>query len=257
VQGGTDAADPGGKGLGINVEALPRTNEPPDGNPLASGWDTELQLPAEGTWIPLAPTRKGYALAKRLTDVALALLGLILLLPVWMAVSLLIVATSPGPVIFRQTRVGLGGKFFTCYKFRSMVHDAERRRNHLLPHNEKSGALFKIHDDPRTTRLGVWLRKYSVDEFPQLVNVVRGEMSLVGPRPLPAADVDFNDPDQRSRLAVKPGITGLWQVSGRANLGHEDLVLHDLAYIHRRSYWLDWTLIFKTIPAVITGKGAC
>ncbi|MGH2549328.1 MAG: sugar transferase, partial [Thermomicrobiales bacterium] len=171
-----------------------------------------------------------YAWFKRGFDIIGSLLLLVLTSPIWLTAALLVRATSPGPVLFRQTRVGKGGETFTCFKFRSMVDDAELRKLTLLHLNEVGGPVFKMRDDPRITPIGKWLRKLSIDELPQLWNVVRGEMSLVGPRPsLPDEVAEFS-PEQRLRISVQPGITGLWQVSGRSQLTFEQWMMLDLEY---------------------------
>jgi lipopolysaccharide/colanic/teichoic acid biosynthesis glycosyltransferase len=197
-----------------------------------------------------------YAVAKRAFDVAFALALLALSLPLTLVVVVLIAATSPGPVIYRQTRVGRGGRPFTCLKFRSMVPDAEARKIHLLHHNEASGPVFKIRTDPRVTPVGRWLRKLSIDELPQLLNVLAGDMSIVGPRPPIPDEVAQYVSWQRGRLAVKPGLTCLWQVSGRSLLGFEEWVRLDLEYIRRRSFWFDLVLVVRTVPAVLRARGA-
>jgi lipopolysaccharide/colanic/teichoic acid biosynthesis glycosyltransferase len=160
--------------------------------------------------------------------------------------------------LFRQQRAGLNGRPFTMLKFRSMVTDAEQRKSELEALNEMTGPVFKVTNDPRITPIGRWLRKYSVDELPQLINVWRGEMSLVGPRPLPVDEVRrFDDPAHRRRLSVKPGLTCLWQVSGRNNLrDFQEWVRLDLEYIDNWSLWLDLRILARTVPVVLAGAGA-
>ena len=165
-------------------------------------------------------------------------------------------STSRGPVLFRSTRRGIGQRPFACLKFRTMHTDAEQRQADLEELNEASGALFKIRDDPRLTPVGRMLRRFSLDELPQLVNVLRGEMSLVGPRPLPERDYEMLEDWHRKRYLVLPGITGLWQVSGRSELDFDDLVHLDFIYLERWSLALDLTILLKTIPAVISRRGA-
>jgi lipopolysaccharide/colanic/teichoic acid biosynthesis glycosyltransferase len=165
--------------------------------------------------------------------------------------------TSGGNVLFRQTRCGLNGRFFTLYKFRTMVEDAEERRAGLLHLNEmKGGPVFKLKSDPRVTWFGRFLRRYSLDELPQLWNVLRGDMSLVGPRPPIPEEVAQYQRWQRRRLAMKPGLTCLWQVSGRNELDFDRWMQLDLEYIDSWSPWLDFKILLRTIPAVLSGKGA-
>lgn len=202
------------------------------------------------------PPRHAYAAAKRALDLAVASVLLIVLSPLLLLVALLIRTTSAGPVIFRQVRCGIDGSTFTCYKFRTMSNGAHELKGELLPLNEVTGPVFKIQNDPRVTRLGRHLRKSSIDELPQLVNVIRGEMSLVGPRPPLPDEVATYAPHELKRLTVKPGLTCLWQVSGRSNLSFEEWVKLDLEYIEKRSFWYDALIIIRTIPAVVTGRGA-
>jgi exopolysaccharide biosynthesis polyprenyl glycosylphosphotransferase len=193
---------------------------------------------------------------------AIDLFGAIVLLALsWLilvAAALAIKLTSPGPVLFRQRRCGLNGRPFTMLKFRSMVSDAEQRKVELEALNEMSGPVFKLTNDPRITPVGRWLRKWSIDELPQIFNVLRGEMSLVGPRPLPVDEVErFDDPSHRRRLSVKPGLTCLWQVSGRNEVrDFRDWVRLDLEYIDNWSLWLDLKILFRTVPVVLAGTGA-
>jgi lipopolysaccharide/colanic/teichoic acid biosynthesis glycosyltransferase len=183
---------------------------------------------------------------------------LILSSPVLLFACLAIKFTSPGSLLFRQQRAGLNGQPFTIFKFRTMVTDAEQRKHELAAMNEMSGPVFKVTNDPRITPIGRLLRKFSIDEFPQLFNVLRGEMSLVGPRPLPVDEVKrFNDLAHRRRLSVKPGLTCLWQISGRNNVkDFRDWVRLDLEYIDNWSLWLDLKILFRTIPVVLAGTGA-
>jgi exopolysaccharide biosynthesis polyprenyl glycosylphosphotransferase len=193
---------------------------------------------------------------KRILDVTGALLGLVLLAPVLAAIALAIKLTSPGPVLFRQWRSGRGGKPFVMWKFRSMVVDAEQRKKELAALNEQDGAAFKIKNDPRVTRLGRFLRKTSLDELPQLWNVLRGDMSLVGPRPLPCSETESCIRWQRQRLDVTPGLTCLWQVSGRSRVSFAEWVRMDVRYIRSRSLWQDLKLLVLTVPAVLLRRGA-
>lgn len=205
-----------------------------------------------------APEASWQGVLKQLLDVAAALLLLIILSPVMIAITVAIRLTSRGPVLFRQERAGLNGRPFTMLKFRSMNTDAEQRKLELAVLNEMSGPVFKVTNDPRVTRIGRFLRKWSLDELPQLVNVLRGEMSLVGPRPLPVDEVArFDDPAHRRRLSVKPGLTCLWQVSGRNNVrDFREWVRLDLEYIDNWSLWLDLKILWRTIPVVMAGTGA-
>ncbi|HZA87078.1 MAG TPA: sugar transferase, partial [Acidimicrobiales bacterium] len=185
-----------------------------------------------------------------------ALIGLMLLAPVFLAVALAIKLDSRGPVFFKQTRVGRDGRRFAMVKFRTMVVGAERLVADLEHRNEADGVLFKLRTDPRVTRVGRSLRRYSVDELPQLWNVLRGEMSMVGPRPPLQAEVDMYEHHVNRRLLVKPGITGLWQVSGRSDLSWEEAVRLDLYYVDHWSPTMDVTIVLKTFSAVIRGSGA-
>jgi exopolysaccharide biosynthesis polyprenyl glycosylphosphotransferase len=194
--------------------------------------------------------------AKRTFDLTLSTAGLILLSPVLAAIALAVKLSSPGPVIYRSVRPGMGGKPFRCFKFRTMREHADQIQDDLEPLNELSGALFKIREDPRLTSTGRFLRRFSLDELPQLVNVIRGEMSLVGPRPLPMRDFERLEDWHKKRYLVMPGITGLWQVSGRAELDFDDLVRLDFLYLERWSILLDLSILVKTIPAVLTRRGA-
>jgi exopolysaccharide biosynthesis polyprenyl glycosylphosphotransferase len=193
---------------------------------------------------------------KRVIDVLISALGLIMLSPVLLLVALALKLDSPGPIIFRQVRVGRGGREFVCFKFRSMCVDAEARLNELREKNESSGPLFKMRHDPRLTRMGRLLRRTSMDELPQLWNILRGEMSLIGPRPAIPAEVTQYEAWHRRRLEASPGLTGLWQVSGRSNLTFDEMVLLDIYYIENWSPVLDLQIMLKTIPTVILGAGA-
>ena len=201
-------------------------------------------------------TSSADAVLRRALDILVASLALLLLLPVLLTVALLIRLDSPGPILFVQKRVGKHGREFPVFKFRSMFTDAETRLGSVLAKNERSGPVFKMRHDPRVTRVGRPLRRFSLDELPQLLNVLRGEMSLVGPRPALPREVALYTPAQRLRLSVTPGLTGLWQVSGRAELSFEDSVFLDLEYVRRQSVWLNLVLLVRTVPAVLTGHGA-
>ncbi len=204
------------------------------------------------------PEASWQGVAKQVIDLVGAAVLLLASSPVLVLVALAIRLTSPGPILFRQQRCGLNGRPFTMLKFRSMVSDAEQRKHELAALNEMGGPVFKVTNDPRITPVGRFLRKYSLDEFPQLFNVLRGEMSLVGPRPLPVDEVErFDDPAHRRRLSVKPGLTCLWQVSGRNEVrDFRDWVRLDLEYIDHWSLWLDLKILWWTVPVVLTGTGA-
>jgi exopolysaccharide biosynthesis polyprenyl glycosylphosphotransferase len=193
---------------------------------------------------------------KRTFDLIGAVLLVVVLAPVMILASAAIKLSSRGPVLYRSMRPGIGGRVFSCLKFRTMVHGAEHLQDHLENRNELGGAIFKIRNDPRITPVGRFLRRWSLDELPQLFNVLRGEMSLVGPRPLPQRDYDRLDDWHRKRYLVLPGMTGLWQVSGRSELDFDELVRLDFLYLERWSVFLDLTIILKTIPAVIRQRGA-
>ncbi len=197
-------------------------------------------------------------LGKRAIDLVGAAIGLLLISWLLVVAAVLIRLTSPGPILFRQLRGGRHGKPFMMLKFRTMSTDAEMRRAELAAFNQMTGPVFKIDRDPRITSVGRWLRKTSIDELPQLINVLRGEMSLVGPRPLPLYEVDkFETPAQRRRLSVSPGLTCLWQISGRNEIKNfQDWVKLDLLYIDNWSLWLDLKILLKTIPIVLLGFGA-
>jgi exopolysaccharide biosynthesis polyprenyl glycosylphosphotransferase len=195
-------------------------------------------------------------LIKSVFDRAAAITALVLLFPVLAVLALAIKLGGRGPVLFRQTRVGKNGEAFSLYKFRTMIVDAEQRKAQLIALNESDGVLFKMRKDPRVTRVGAFLRRYSLDELPQLINVLIGNMSLVGPRPaLPAEAILYAD-HVRRRLAVRPGITGLWQVNGRSDLPWDEAVRLDVRYVENWSFVLDLQILWKTWSAVISGAGA-
>jgi exopolysaccharide biosynthesis polyprenyl glycosylphosphotransferase len=195
-------------------------------------------------------------LIKRSFDLVMSGLVIVLGLPIWLAIAAAIKLTSSGPVFFADRRVGLGEREFGMLKFRTMYVDAAERQGELEEQNEAGGALFKIRDDPRVTAVGRFLRRYSLDEIPNTVNVLRGEMSLVGPRPLPVRDYELLEEWHRKRYLVLPGMTGLWQISGRSNLSFDDLVRYDFYYLDNWSIWLDISILAKTIPAVLAQRGA-
>ena len=198
-----------------------------------------------------------YNILKRVIDIISSLAGLILLSPVFLIVSILIKLEDPkGKVFFTQERNGIYPTTFKMYKFRSMVHNAEELLESLMDQNEQTGPVFKITDDPRITKVGKFIRKTSIDELPQLFNVLKGDMSIVGPRPPIPHEVAQYTPYQMQRLAVKPGITCIWQVSGRNNIGFDEWVEMDLEYIKNRSLWLDIKLIFKTVFVLFGDENA-
>ena len=203
---------------------------------------------------PLKPVP--YATVKRFFDIILSLSFIVLFSPIMLLTALMIKLTSRGPILFKQVRVGQGGRHFWCLKFRSMCIDAEDKKHLLMHLNEASGPVFKIKRDPRVTPIGSFIRKLSIDEFPQFFNVLRGDMSIVGPRPPIPAEVATYTAHQRGRLAVRPGLTCLWQVSGRSNISFERWVELDLLYIDTMSFSNDVKIVLKTIPAVLKGSGA-
>jgi exopolysaccharide biosynthesis polyprenyl glycosylphosphotransferase len=236
---------------GVKVRVAPKTTElltqraefvPVQGTPLF-----ELHPPAfVGTeWA-----------VKRSFDVVVSLLALVAGLPLWLAIAAAIKLTSRGPVFYSDRRVGLNEAEFGMIKFRTMAMDAPERQAGLEAANEASGALFKIREDPRVTSVGRLLRRYSIDEMPNVLNVLRGEMSLVGPRPLPVRDYQLLQDWHRKRYLVLPGMTGLWQISGRSSLSFDDLVRLDFYYLENWSIWLDITILAKTLPAVLAQRGA-
>ena len=246
-------------------------DSPSNGNGKHNGHSLCGAYPTREAAAPMLahPTRVGLSAAsvrellvhplplwKRALDVTGALVGLILALPVMAVAAIGIRLTSPGPVIFRQTRSGIGGRPFIIYKFRTMSLDAEQRKSELRPLSEQDGPAFKIENDPRLTRFGKFLRKTSIDELPQLVNVLKGDMSLVGPRPLPCDEADACRPWHRQRLDVTPGLTCIWQVKGRSRVTFDEWVRMDVAYMRRRSLAHDLWLLLITIPAVLLRRGA-
>jgi exopolysaccharide biosynthesis polyprenyl glycosylphosphotransferase len=236
---------------GVKVRVAPRTTElliergeyvPGQGMPL---FEVRQPIFAGTDWV-----------VKRVFDILVSSLIVVLGSPVWLAIALLIKTTSRGPILYADQRVGLGERPFRMLKFRTMVAGADQRQGALERHNEASGALFKIRDDPRVTRIGRLLRRYSIDEVPNVLNVLHGDMSLVGPRPLPLRDYERLEPWHRRRYNVLPGMTGLWQVAGRSDLIFDDLVRLDFYYLENWSIWLDITILIKTPLAVFSRKGA-
>ena len=193
---------------------------------------------------------------KRAFDISVSSLGLVLLVPLLVAIAIAIVLESPGAPIFRQTRVGQGGRLFTIWKFRSMRLGAETLLAQLEAQNEATGHIFKIKDDPRKTRVGSFLRKTSLDELPQLWNILRGDMSCVGPRPPTTYEVAKYNENELGRLAARPGVTGLWQVTKRGDHNFEDMVDLDVAYAEHLGLLLELSILLKTLPTVLRGKGS-
>ena len=194
---------------------------------------------------------------KRVMDILLAVVAFIIGSPIFLITALLVKVTSPGPIIFSQVRVGKYGRHFKFYKFRSMYIDAEARKAELLKLNESGdGVIFKMKRDPRITPVGRFIRKFSIDELPQLFNVLLGDMSLVGPRPPLPSEVRTYSLEERKRLNITPGITCLWQVSGRSELPFSKQIALDKEYIASRSAWKDFLILLRTVPAILTGKGA-
>ena len=196
-------------------------------------------------------------LLKRVMDFSAALVGLILLSPLFLLLALLIVIEDGWPVFYTQKRVGQDGRIFPFYKFRSMVRNADKIKEKLQQQNEsKDGVIFKMKQDPRITRIGRFIRRYSLDELPQLFNVLIGDMSLVGPRPPIPSEVAQYTLEDRKRLDVKPGLTCIWQISGRSDIPFHEQVRLDVRYIRNQGFWSDLLILLKTIPAVLLGKGA-
>ncbi|MBY0213507.1 MULTISPECIES: sugar transferase [Priestia] len=223
---------------------------------IAKDASDKLNAPQIVADIPVSQ-RSSYLFLKRTFDIMGALLGIIFLSLVFFIVAVIIKLEDPkGPIFFSQKRIGKNGQEFHMYKFRSMVTDAEERLQELLKLNETTGAMFKMKNDPRVTKIGRFIRKTSIDELPQLWNVLKGDMTLVGPRPPLQREVAEYTGYQLQRLLVTPGCTGLWQVSGRSNIGFEEMVELDLSYIQSRTFFMDIKIIFKTVAMVFGSKGA-
>ena len=231
-------------------------------NGHSGGRALTLQTIAGATYAPAHPSTadrsSGLYLrgGKRVLDVAGAVIGLVIGAPIMLIAAICIKLESHGPVLYKSKRVGRGGRPFTFFKLRSMVNDAHRHRHHLSHLNETDGPVFKIARDPRVTRIGRFLRTTSIDELPQLFNVLRGDMSLVGPRPPIAEEVAQYEPWQFRRLEVRPGLTCLWQISGRSRIGFQEWMRLDLEYIRKQSFGLDVKILIRTIPAVLSREGA-
>jgi len=205
------------------------------------------------------PTPHGssfFTFGKRVVDIAGALVGVIMIIPLFPFLALMIKLDSSGPLLFKQRRVGRNGEYFYCYKFRSMDSDAELVKDKLSHLNEASGAAFKIQDDPRITSVGKFIRRSSLDEFPQLLNILKGDMSIVGPRPQIPSEVEEYTPRQARRLLVTPGLTCVWQVSGRSQLDFNEWMELDIEYVQKRGFQYELWILSRTIPAVIERKGA-
>jgi exopolysaccharide biosynthesis polyprenyl glycosylphosphotransferase len=200
----------------------------------------------------------GGPIVKRAFDVVASAIFLLVFSPLYLLIALLIKLEDGGPIIFCQTRVGQSGEPFKFYKFRSMCRDAEARLKELLARNQhQEGVTFKMKNDPRLTRTGKWIRRFSLDELPQFFNVLRGDMSIVGPRPPVPREVALYSLADRRRLTVRPGITCLWQIGGRSEIDFSDQVKLDVQYIEEQNVWADLKIVVKTVPAVVSGKGAC
>jgi exopolysaccharide biosynthesis polyprenyl glycosylphosphotransferase len=241
---------------------MPIGAAPPETYGATMSVDSQLNTTAFSRgedWSATSPGARWYRyenLTKRIMDVVLSVIGGTALIPIFLVIALAIKRDSPGPVLHIQTRIGLNGRRFRFYKFRSMYMDAEARRADLLEQNEASGPVFKMRNDPRVTRVGQFLRRSSLDELPQLLNVIRGDMSLVGPRPPLPREVERYRPSDRERLAVRPGLTCLWQVRGRSTVDFDTWMEYDREYISRMSVWLDLALLFRTVWVVVTAEGA-
>lgn len=226
---------------------------------------TSETIPSQLEWeaariLQVAPNERTQSIArmepvKRAFDVVFSFCTLIVTIPIFLVVALAIKLDSPGPVFYLSDRIGKRGRGFRCVKFRTMVIDAEQRKADLMHMNERDGVLFKVAKDPRVTRLGRWLRKYSIDELPQFWNVLRGEMSVVGPRPPLGDEVKSYELSHLRRLEVTPGITGLWQVQGRQDPSFSSYVSLDVSYIDNWSIWLDLNIMLRTIAVVFAGTG--
>lgn len=228
---------------------------------------TEAPSATRPAWltVPVAPTPIGYRVAKRALDIAASTLGLLISSPVLLGAAAAVRLESPGPILFRQQRLGLGGRLFTCYKFRSMFVTADegRHRKHVRDlirgegegsQQDGEGVWVPIRSDARVTGVGDFLRRSHIDELPQLINILRGEMSLVGPRPPIPYEVEVYEPWHARRLSVVPGLTGLWQATGWGKLSFDEGVALDLAYVDRRSFWFDLQLIGRTLWQIVTGR---
>ena len=250
---------PSSKNDSMNTPTYPESNS--DSAAISGATEARRPLPSRvtGDTVLLRSVSAGHSRAKtaqRFFDVVFCGLLLLAIWPLFGVIALMIKLDSAGPILFKQSRVGQDGAEFPFYKFRSMVSDAEARRHQLEMHNERSGPVFKMRNDPRVTRTGRFLRKFSLYELPQLINVLKGEMSLVGPRPALPTETSKYTPCQKQRLICLPGVTGLWQVSGRASLSFERSIELDLHYIEHQSVALYFRILLMTIPAVFRAEGA-
>ncbi len=245
----------------MEAPASPEAAAPPAPDPAYQEVREPPPPPASGQPLPAAEDMTELFLRplpwwKRVEDVLGSLAALVIFSPLFLLIAIGVKLSSPGPIIYRQKRVGRGGKVFTFYKFRTMVQDADQRKQDLLPYNEMDGPVFKMRDDPRVTRFGRFLRRSSLDEIPQLWNVLKGDMTLVGPRPPTPDEVRRYDRWHRRRLEVIGGITGIWQVSGRNEVPFTEWMRMDARYVRKTSLWTDVKILFRTVWAVITGRGA-
>lgn len=197
-----------------------------------------------------------YESIKRVSDIILSIIGLVFTMPILIIIAILIKIEDGGDILFKQIRIGKNGKKFNMYKFRSMRPDAEEIKKQLMEHNEMSGPMFKIKNDPRITKIGRFIRKTSIDELPQLINIIKGDMSIVGPRPSLPNEVEAFEPWMMERLSVRPGLTCYWQVGGRNSIGFEDWMRLDIKYIEERNLWIDIKLIFKTFSVLVGDENA-
>lgn len=239
------------RSLGIDVRVVPDLYD-------GLAWNAPVEFVGQFPTIPLHRKEfpRGAFLLKRVLDVALSSLGLTVIAPLMLLIALRVRMDAPGPVFYRAQRLGRKGRLFSCYKFRTMVPDADHQRERLQHMNERDGVMFKISNDPRVTRIGAWLRKYSLDELPQLWNVLRGDMSLVGPRPPMAAEVEKYDLPHLKKLDVLPGMTGLWQVEARQDPSFDSYISLDTAYVDNWSVFLDMRILARTVSAVFAGTGS-
>jgi exopolysaccharide biosynthesis polyprenyl glycosylphosphotransferase len=239
------------RAIGIDVRVVPDLYD-------GLAWNAPVEFIGQFPTIPLhrRDFPRGAFLLKRLLDISVSLLALTVLSPFLLLIAVLIRMDSKGPIFYRSERIGRKGRTFTCLKFRTMVADAESLQEGLAHRNERDGILFKITDDPRITKVGAWLRKYSLDELPQFLNVFRGDMSLVGPRPPIASEVEKYDLAHLRRLDVLPGMTGLWQVEARQDPSFDNYISLDTAYVENWNLMLDLRILARTVGVVLAGTGS-